>query len=164
MKAIVIYDSVYGNTEKIAQSITDAFQAHAEVQLLRASTTSPEQLAGCQFLIVGSPTQQFRPIAPVREFLDRIPHNALNGVQVASFDTRFTESNIAKIKVLDFFVKIFGYAARPIADALVKKGGELVVPPEGFYVADTQGPLLDGELERAGKWAQQIGAPAMAVA
>ncbi len=131
--------------------------------MLRASTTSPEQLVGCQFLIVGSPTQQFRPIAPIREFLQRIPGNALKGVQVASFDTRFTESNIAKIKVLDFFVKIFGYAAKPIADSLVKKGGKLVVPPEGFYVADTQGPLIDGELERAARWANQVVSPSIAV-
>ncbi len=164
MKAIVIYDSVYGNTEKIAQCIADALKTHAEVELLRASTTRPEQLIGCQFLLVGSPTQQFRPIAPIREFLQHIPDNALKGVQVAAFDTRLTESNIAKIKVLDFFVKIFGYAAKPIADALLKKGGELVVPPEGFYVADTQGPLIDGELERAARWANQIVASSMAVA
>ena len=40
--------------------------------------------------------------------------------------------------------------------ALEKKGGELVIPPEGFYVGDTEGPLLEGELERAADWAKQI--------
>ena len=53
-------------------------------------------------------------------------------------------------------MSIFGYAAKPIADRLQKKGGELVVPPEGFYVADTEGPLLEGELKRAVDWANQI--------
>jgi flavodoxin I len=54
------------------------------------------------------------------------------------------------------FVRIFGYAAQPITDRLEKKGGELVVPAEGFYVADTEGPLLEGELERAAEWAKEI--------
>jgi hypothetical protein len=57
-------------------------------------------------------------------------------------------------------VSIFGYAAEPIADRLQKKGGTLVTPPEGFYVGDTEGPLLDGELERATAWAQDIAAQA----
>jgi hypothetical protein len=74
-----------------------------------------------------------------------------------AFDTRFTESNIAEAPaILGFFVRIFGYAAEPIAGRLEKKGGELVLPPEGFYVGDTEGPLLEGELERAAAWANQI--------
>jgi hypothetical protein len=36
------------------------------------------------------------------------------------------------------------------------QSGELVVPPEGFYVSDTEGPLLEGELERAADWTRQI--------
>lgn len=58
--------------------------------------------------------------------------------------------------ILNFFVKLFGYAARPIADRLIKKGGELAMPPEGFYVEDTEGPLKEGELERATEWVRQI--------
>ena len=53
---------------------------------------------------------------------------------------------------------IFGYAAKPIADRLEKKGGQLAVPPEGFYVTDTEGPLVEGELERAAEWARKIAA------
>jgi len=63
---------------------------------------------------------------------------------------------IQEIRIPAFFVKIFGYAAQPIAGRLEKKGGELVIPPEGFYVDDTEGPLLEGELERAADWARQI--------
>jgi hypothetical protein len=88
--------------------------------------------------------------------LKSIPKNKLEGVKVAAFDTRFTVSAIENVRILAFFVKIFGYAAKPIADRLEKKGGELVIPPEGFYVDDTEGPLLEGELERAADWARQI--------
>ena len=49
-----------------------------------------------------------------------------------------------------------GYAAEPIAKGLKRKGGDQRLPPEGFYVADTEGPLKEGELERAAEWAQRV--------
>jgi hypothetical protein len=63
---------------------------------------------------------------------------------------------MSSAKFLPFMVKLFGYAAKPIADRLQEKGGELVEPPEGFYVRGTEGPLLEGELSRAAEWAQRI--------
>jgi hypothetical protein len=50
----------------------------------------------------------------------------------------------------------FGYAAKPIADRLERKGGRLVVPPEGFFVEGTEGPLAAGELKRAAEWASRL--------
>jgi flavodoxin len=49
-----------------------------------------------------------------------------------------------------------GYAAKPIADKLKKKGGKLVLPPEGFFVQGSEGPLKEGEVERAAEWAKQL--------
>jgi hypothetical protein len=46
-------------------------------------------------------------------------------------------------------VRLFGYAAEPIAKSMVKKGGELVGDPVGFVVLDSEGPLKEGELERS---------------
>ena len=156
MKAMVVYDSVFGNTGKIAQAIGHALGSEEAVVMVRVSEVKPEQLAGLTLLIVGSPTRQFSPTAATSSFLKSIPKNELKGVKVAAFDTRFTVSAIERVRILAFFVKIFGYAAKPIADRLGKKGGELVIPPEGFYVGDTEGPLLEGELERAADWARQI--------
>jgi len=160
MKAMVVYDSVYGNTQKIAAAMAAAMAAALgspeDVAMVRASDARPELLTGLTLLIAGSPTQKFRPIPPVTAFLKSIPKDGLQGVKVAAFDTRFTQSNIDKVRILAFFVNIFGYAAKPIAGRLQSKGGVLAVPPEGFYVADTEGPLLEGELERAANWARQI--------
>jgi flavodoxin len=158
MKAWVVYDSVYGNTEVIAQAIGDALSPLAQVEMLRVSQVKPELLAGLDLLIVGSPTQRFRPTPAVTQLLNGIPGNALKGVRVAAFDTRFTQGKIDETPVLAFFERIFGYAARPISDRLKKKGGELVVPPEGFYVEDLEGPLVEGELERAVSWTKEISA------
>lgn len=156
MKAMVVYDSVYGNTQKVAAAVAAALGSPEDVALVRASEARPEQLAGLKLLIVGSPTQKFRAIPPVTGFLKSIPRNGLKGVKVAAFDTRFTQSNIDRVRILAFFVNIFGYAAQRIAGRLESNGGVLAAPPEGFYVADTEGPLLEGELERAGEWARQI--------
>lgn len=156
LKAFVVYDSEFGNTEKIGLAIRDSLAVQIDAEALRVDAVKLEQLAGVGLLIVGSPTQRFNPTPAVTAFLKRIPARGLEGVKVAAFDTRFTEQEINKIRVLAFFVGIFGYAAKPIADLLKRKGGQLLVPPEGFYVADTEGPLLDGELERAGEWARRI--------
>lgn len=156
MKAMVVYDSAYGNTEKIAQAIGNALGSREDVQVVRVGDIRPEQLAGVTLLIAGSPTQKFSPTGATTGFLKGIPRNGLEGVKVAAFDTRFPESKIDEIRILAFFVRIFGYAAELIAGRLQKKGGELAAPAEGFYVADTEGPLLEGELERAADWAKQI--------
>jgi flavodoxin I len=156
MKAMVVYDSAFGNTEKVAQAIGQALGSTEDVKTVRVGNVAPEQLAGLTLLVVGSPTQKFRPLGTVTSFLKGIPDNGLKGVRVAAFDTRITESEIEKVGILAFFVKIFGYAAKPIADRLQKKGGALAIVPEGFYVGGTEGPLLEGELERAADWARKI--------
>jgi len=156
MKAMVVYDSAYGNTEKIAQAIGNALSSQGEVETVRAGDATPEQLAGLALLVVGSPTQKFSPTGATTGFLKSIPQNGLQGVKVAAFDTRFPVSEVEKVRILAFFVRIFGYAAEPIAGRLQKKGGDLAVPPEGFYVSGTEGPLLEGELERAADWAKEI--------
>jgi len=156
MKTLVVYDSVYGNTEKIAQAIGRALGPPEDVEIVQVGHARPEHLAGLTLLIVGSPTRQFSPTKATTSFLKSIPKNGLKGVKVAAFDTRFTVRAVERVRILAFFVKIFGYAAKPIAARLEKKGGGLAVPPEGFYVGDTEGPLLEGELERAAGWARQI--------
>ena len=156
MKALVAYDSTYGNTEQVARAIGAALDQQADVETVRVTEVTPERLEGVDLLVIGCPTQKFSPTAVTTRLLTNIPKDDLKGVKVAAFDTRFTVNEIEKVKILAFFVRIFGYAAEPIADRLQKKGGELAVPPEPFYVSDTEGPLLDGELERAGEWARGI--------
>jgi flavodoxin len=158
MKAIVAYDSAYGNTEQIARAIGSALSPQYEVEVRRVGDVAPQQLAGVSLLIVGCPTQKFSPTAATTALLKSIPAGGLKGVRVAAFDTRFTVAAIEKVKILAFFVRLFGYAAETIAPRLEKKGGELAAPPEAFYVGDTKGPLLEGELERAAEWARKIAA------
>lgn len=173
MNALVVYDSQYGNTqllaEAIAQAIGDARGSPEDVKLLRASEVKPEHLAALELLVVGSPTQRFRPTPATTSFLGSIPVHGLEGVRVAAFDTRINVPEVES-RALSFFVWLFGpaaYAAKHIANGLEKRGGDMLVPPEGFFVKGTEGPLQDGELPRAASWAwtlvEQVEAPQLAV-
>ncbi len=155
MKALIVFDSFFGNTEQIARDIGNALGSNEHVEISRVSTIKPGQLAGLTLLIVGSPTRAFRPTKAVVGFLNKIPSHSLKGMKVAAFDTRIYIADINS-RILNILVSMFGYAAKPIADKLAKKGGDPIIPPEGFYVKDSEGPLKEGEPERAADWAQQI--------
>ena len=153
MKTLVVYDSVFGNTEQIALAISRSLGSKEEVETFRVSDIKPEQLNGLKLLIIGSPTRGFKPTKAITEFLNKIPSNGLEGVRVLAFDTRLCTADVNS-RLLNILVKIFGYAAKPIADTLKKKGGSLIIPPEGFFVKESEGPLKDGELKRAADWAK----------
>ncbi|MFN2159162.1 MAG: flavodoxin family protein [Anaerolineales bacterium] len=161
MKVLVAFDSQYGNTEKIARAIAEAFTPPNEVEIKRIPEVDPGTLSGFDLLIAGSPTQRLRPTEATSEWIKNIPANGLRNISVAAFDTRLTDEEIEKVRIFKFFVGIFGFAADPIAKELKKKGGTLVVPPEGFYVTGTEGPLVEGELERAQDWSKSISRPDM---
>ena len=151
MKALVVYDSVFGNTEKIAQAMGQALG----VEALKVSDVTAEKLAGVRLLVVGSPTRAFKATPATMAWIKALPANALSGVKVAAFDTRISPEDTGSA-ILKVMVKFFGYAAKPILGALQKKGGHMDVPDEGFIVKASEGPLKDGELERAAAWAGKL--------
>jgi flavodoxin len=155
MKVVILYDSVFGNTERIAQAMGTALEPLEEVTLLRVGDAQPEQLMQADLLIAGSPTRGFRPTPATNKLLESIPGHGLKGVKVAAFDTRVLVSEINS-RILPIMVRLFGYAAEPIANKLRKKDGELVAPAEGFFVDGKEGPMKGGELERAADWARQL--------
>ena len=151
MKAWVVYDSVFGNTEKVAQAMGEALGA----KTLRVGDVKPEHVVGLDVLVVGSPTRAFSPTPAIKRWVSGLPSKSLQGVKVGAFDTRIALEDVDSA-LLTFMAKIFGYAAKPIGDRLVKKGGDRVLSLEGFYVQDSEGPLKDGELERAADWVREI--------
>jgi flavodoxin len=155
MKVLIVYDSYFGNTEEVAQAMGDALRPKVEVEVRRVAEVQPEQVTGLDVLIVGSPTRAFSPTQAIKQFVISIPRHGLDGVKVAAFDTRIAVEETGP-RFLALLVKVFGYAAKPISVRLEKKGGEQAASPEGFIVEGTEGPLKEGELERATAWAQQV--------
>ena len=145
MKVLLVYDSVQGNTEKVARAMAAAL-APAEVKVVRPGEVTPPDLKAVDLLVVGSPTMGGRPTIPTQTVLTGIPADALKGIDVAAFDTRLKS----------WWVKIFGFAAGKIAATLTNKGGRLAAPPQGFFVLGSKGPLKEGELEMAVAWIKGI--------
>lgn len=152
MKTLVIYTSMYGNTEKVALEIAGALGATA----VSVKEANPDKLQGIQRLLVGSPTQAFNMLPVMKTWLKGLPGGSLAGVKVAAFDTRMDIHKVDN-KFLTLMAGIFGFAAEKIDKALLKKGGTQLCNPEGFFVDGTEGPLSSGELERAKAWAKKLG-------
>jgi flavodoxin I len=154
MKTLILFDSYFGNTEQIARAIAKAFDPATTVSK-RIDEATPGDLDGINLLIVGSPTRGFRPTEEVTAFFkNNLPAN-MSGINVAVFDTRIALETI-KSKALRFMVNTGGYAASTMAKQLTKKHATLISNPEGFLVTGEQGPLKEGELERAFKWGKQL--------
>ena len=137
MKVAVIYDSKYGNTEKIAVAIGEEIGG----RVFLANEMKPADLNGLDLLVIGSPTHGGWYTEDIKEFLDWLP--VLEEVSVALFDTRTLKS-------------LFGFAAPRMVRNLEKKGWSPLGSPGGFVVRGTKGPLKEGEIERATAWARAI--------
>ena len=155
MKTLVIYDSVFGNTELVARAIGAALGSSPDVEVLKVSAVTPGQLKGLDRLFVGSPTRGFRPTPAITDFLAALPDDSLKGIKAAAFDTRIPLASI-KNPLFRFIVKRGDYADKPISAELIRLGAEQPVPTAGFIVLESEGPLQEGELERAALWAQNV--------
>jgi flavodoxin len=147
MRTLVVYDSIYGNTEIVARAVAE--QISGEVRLLRAGQVSAGDLLDLDLLVVGSPTHGSLPSEAVQALLTRIGAPARQGARAATFDTRLSWR----------FLKRYGYAADKIAGALEGKGWALAGEPGGFFVRGLKkGPLKKGEAARAAAWAKGLAA------
>jgi flavodoxin len=155
MKGLVLFDSVYGNTKRIAEEIGSVLGKGGDVKVLPVAGFLPEQLQGMDLLVAGSPTQGFAPIQGTKNFLKALKSGQLNGIKIAAFDTR-VDIKVVNSGFLTFMGGIFGYAAEKIYKRLKVKGGTPVIAPAGFFVTDREGPLAPGEIERAAAWAEEI--------
>ena len=141
MKALVLYDSIYGNTKMIAEAISSGLGK--DVKAVSVTDANPKTLEGIDLIVVGSPIIAWKPSEKMGKFLAGLSAGQLKGLQAATFDTR---------------VKIFihGDAAKKIAQALETAGAKIIVESQVFYVKDRQGPLFEGEVKKAVEWATAI--------
>lgn len=155
MKVWIIYDSFFGNTEKVANAVGNALQPQHAVTISKVSDVKPDGFQGVDLMILGSPTRGFKPSELTQAFLSSLTAGSLKGVRVAAFDTRADMAS-QKSAFFRFIGKFFRYAAEPMNAALVKVGGTQAQAPAGFFVEASEGPLRAGELERAAAWAKAL--------
>ncbi len=145
MESLVVYDSKFGNTQKVAEAVADGLRARGAVRLLGLNTVLPQKLGRVDLLFVGGPTQAHGMSARMRQFLDALVTRSAPGMLAATFDTRFRMPAM-----------ISGSAAKTIARKLRGAGVRMFAPPQSFFVSQGVPELEEGETERAAAWAKDI--------
>lgn len=165
MRALVVYESMYGNTAAVGEVVAASLRSQGLDADARAVTGVESAAAeGVDLLVVGGPTHVHGmsraatrrtaasderndypdpTVEPgLREWIAGLPPGS--GRPAAAFDTRIDKPTI-----------LTGSAARGIGRRLQGRGFELVVGPESFLVS-AENSLLDGEVDRAATWATEL--------
>lgn len=153
MKKFVIYDSYYGNTKKIAELIAETLGENT--RFLNATDALNMNFSQNNLIVLGSPTRAFSPSSKIKKLLKSNNFKNLQGVYIATFDTRMDVS-LSNSKMLKVLAKKFGYAKEKMEKKLLKRGAVVVTGSAHFYVTDMQGPLAQSEELNAKKWATEI--------
>lgn len=169
MQALVVFESMFGNTEQVARAVTTGLSRHLDVELVEV-TEAPAVITGfLDLIVVGGPTHAFSMTRQstredayrkgatqgsttlgIREWLAHL-HAGPHSEPVATFDTR-----VDKVRHLP------GSAAKGAEKAAHRLGYPSATKSESFYVQDVDGPLLEGELDRAQAWGDRLGVEAEA--
>jgi hypothetical protein len=165
MRAVIVFDSMFGNTHGIAEAVAEGLVERAQVDLFTVDN-APEKLdSDVDLLVVGGPThghglsnrtsrqvsqkQARQGAVParigLREWLAQLTRPP-RLVAAASFDTRFRKP-----------AWLTGSAARGAAKRLRQRGLVVVAPAESFFVDTATGPLCAGEADRARRWGEALG-------
>jgi flavodoxin len=146
MNSLVVYYSKFGNTKKVAEAIAEILKAKGAVRVINADQLTASHLHKVDLVVMGSPTHRMKLPESVQPVFEALPRHILRGTSVAAFDTSYKMSP---------FLAHFT-AAKKLARKLRKLGGKRVIPPETFHVVGREGPLYEGEIERAKAWAVSI--------
>ena len=166
IRAYVLYESMFGNTEAVAKAIASGLsEAGCDVVTGEVAWAPVGDPLEADLLVIGAPTHAFslsrpstrkqavtegapsvRQVIGMREWLSRLrTKRGLRLPAVAAFDTRADKAR-----------RLPG-ASRAAARLARRDGFALLAAPESFFVSDTQGPLVNGELERARAWGHRLG-------
>ena len=147
MKGLVIYDSSYGNTKKIAETIEETLkESGMEVDLFSIKNVKKLNAKDYNFLVLGSPTRFGTMSFAIRFFLGKVKSKEWMNKPFAAFDTENPE-NMEKKE---------WSAAEKIAERLRDKKMNQLLPVLKAAVLGQKGPLQEGEIERTKDYAREL--------
>lgn len=162
MRALVVYESMFGNTRDVAQAIAEGVATSVPVDVREVGQAPPLGELEVDLVLVGAPTHAFslsRPssrkdagartghavISASRGVREWLAETARADLRFVTFETHIRRPNLP------------GSAARAAAHRLRRLGCTALERPTIFYVEDVDGPLSPGELERATAWGSHLG-------
>ncbi|MBT8198175.1 MAG: flavodoxin [Acidimicrobiia bacterium] len=166
MRALVVYESMFGNTQAIAESIAKGLAESMDVEILEVSS-APSVIADIELLVVGGPTHQFGMSRPQsREAAFKETDKALVSESIGIREwIKAVRIDVPALACSTFDTKVEkpplpGAASKKAEKKLRKKGVRIVLEAETFDVDGMTGPLIDGELERAHVWGETLASAA----
>jgi flavodoxin len=147
MNSLVVYYSEFGNTARIAEAIVEVLEPAGSARVLDLKRLDVLDLRSLDLLVVGVPTHRMNIPKVAHQLIKAFPRGTLpKRASVAAFDTSYR---------LSFWLRPFS-ASHALLPRLKRLGGEEITPPMTFHVSAKEGPLDDGEIERAKAWTQEI--------
>ena len=142
----MIFDSKFGNTEKVAKSLAGGLlRAGLEAVCTSTKEVKLESLWELDLIAIGGPTQMFTASKPMKDFLLKLEDvQSLKGKLGFAFDTKFGSA-------------FSGSAAKYIEKRLEAFGMKIIRPRQSAIVGKTEGPLEEGEMEAFEKIGYEIG-------
>ncbi len=131
MKAIIVYDTKFGNTEQVAEGIAKVLNA----DLIKVTQVDPAKLKIYDIFIFGSPTHAWNMSGGMKKVFNKLKGHSFEGKKATAFDTKLN-------------TRFAGNAATKIQSKLKKLGFSIAMKPVHFFVIGREGPLADGEMEK----------------
>jgi len=131
-RAIVIYDTKFGNTEKIARALARGMENQGvKVDCVKVDEVDVDKLVEYDFLAIGGPTHAFGVSKPMKAFLEKLRSVGIKGKKAFAFDTKYRSW-------------LAGCAGKGIEKALKGLGMSIVKPHSSAVVTGNEGPLEEG--------------------
>ena len=146
MKVVLLYESKYGNTKRVASAIAEKMQrvGGMEVTLTALKVVDIEDIANCDVILLGGPTHFGGPTRGVRKFIDAVGKRNVNGKSVAVFDTYMGEDFEKGVRKMEEQIR----AKAP--------GLKLLAPGLSIRVEGMKGPIVEGELVKCKDFVKQL--------
>jgi flavorubredoxin len=152
MRILIVYYSKFGNTKKLAEAMADTMKQGGDARAIDLEKLAASDFEGIDLVVMGSPTHAFSLPVAVRAVLESLPLAVLGGKSAAAFDTTVKPWPLRWMR-----------ASPKLLRHLTRLGGRAVARPQTFFV-QTKNPqkageidlLLEGELDRACRWAAKL--------
>jgi hypothetical protein len=160
VRAVVVYESLWGNTAEIARAIAEGIGPDARA--VPTSKAAPELPAGVDLLVTGAPLLGFSlATEDMRASIASNPGNAPSRPDLTQPSMRAWLERLqpGSCGCATFETRIWwspGSAAKTMMTALEAKGLQRAAEPNKFIVTGKYGPLKAGEVDRARAWGARL--------
>lgn len=150
MKTLIVYDSFFGNTEKVANKLYETLSKSQKTKLAHVSEAQNLNIEQYELIVVGSPTRYYNPTPSITAFVRELKTVPVN---VAFFDTRLDAEGHWLMGPME---KIFKFASDTMEVLVRNTKAKQMISSLGVYVTGTEGPIARNAMKDVENWAKLL--------